>query len=43
MEEILNITDRMLVLFEGKFMGELSKSQYSQTAVLQLASGETLN
>jgi ribose transport system ATP-binding protein len=43
MEEILNITDRMLVLFEGKFMGELSKPQYSQAAVLQLASGETIN
>jgi ribose transport system ATP-binding protein len=41
MEEILNITDRMLVLFEGKFMGELSKDQYSQSTVLQLASGET--
>jgi ribose transport system ATP-binding protein len=43
MEEILNMTDRMLVLFEGRFMGELSKDQYSQSTVLQLASGETIN
>ena len=41
MEELLGLTDRMLVLYEGNCMGALEKSEYSQEKVLQLASGET--
>ncbi|WP_320128525.1 sugar ABC transporter ATP-binding protein [uncultured Sphaerochaeta sp.] len=40
MEEILGLTDRMLVLCEGKLMGELKKEDYSQENVLYYASGE---
>ncbi len=40
MEEILGLTDRMLILYEGKFMTRLEKEAYSQERVLQFASGE---
>ena len=40
MEEILGLTDRMLILYEGRFMAELKKEDYSQERVLQFASGE---
>lgn len=40
MEEMLGLTDRMLILYEGRFMAELKKENYSQERVLQYASGE---
>ena len=40
MEEMLGLTDRMLVLYEGKYMAELSKKDYTQEKILQYASGE---
>ena len=40
MEELLGLTDRMLVLYEGKCTGKLEKEEYSQEKVLQYASGE---
>lgn len=40
MEEVLGLTDRMLILYEGHFMAELKKEDYSQERVLQYASGE---
>ena len=40
MEEVLGLTDRMLILYEGQFMAELKKEDYSQERVLQFASGE---
>ena len=39
MEELLGMSDRILVLHEGRLMGELSKEEASQQKVLQLASG----
>ena len=40
MEEMLGLTDRMLVLYEGQFMAELNKEEYTQEKILQYASGE---
>lgn len=40
MEEIIGITDRMLVLYEGRLIGKLEKSEYSQEKILTYASGE---
>ena len=39
MEEILGMSDRILVLYEGRIMGELSKEQFTQERILTLASG----
>lgn len=39
MEELLGMSDRILVLHEGKISGEISKDKYSQDKVLELASG----
>ena len=39
MEEILGMSDRILVLHEGQIAGELPKEQFSQENVLTLASG----
>lgn len=40
MEELLGMSDRIIVLCEGKIAGELSRSEFSQNKVLDLASGE---
>jgi ribose transport system ATP-binding protein len=40
MEELLGLTDRLLILYEGKFIKELNKNDYSQELVLRYASGE---
>lgn len=42
MEELISITDRMLVLYEGKLMGKLEHAEYTQEKILTLASGESL-
>ena len=39
MEEILGMSDRILVLSEGRVAGELKKENFSQENVLTLASG----
>ncbi len=39
MEELLGMSDRIVVLHEGKFSGELKKEEFAQNRVLQLASG----
>ena len=39
MEELLGMSDRILVLHEGRVSGELSKNDFSQDRVLELASG----
>lgn len=39
MEELLGMSERLIVLHEGEQMGELSKEEFSQERVLQLASG----
>lgn len=40
MEEMLKLTDRMIILYEGKYMKELYKKDYTQEKILQFASGE---
>ena len=40
MEEIMGITDRMLILYEGTLRGELQRTEYQQERILKHASGE---
>lgn len=40
MEEILGMSDRLMILAEGKLTGKLEKEEFSQTTVLRYASGE---
>jgi ribose transport system ATP-binding protein len=42
MEEILGLSDRLIVLHEGRIAGRLERADYTQAAVLRLASGEQL-
>ncbi len=39
MEELLGMSDRIVVLYEGKVSGEISKEEFGQEKVLALASG----
>lgn len=39
MEELLGMSDRILVMSEGVLAGELQKNEFSQSRVLELASG----
>jgi ABC-type sugar transport system ATPase subunit len=39
MEELIGISDRIIVLCEGKITGELQKPEFSQETILSLASG----
>ena len=39
MEEVLGISDRIIVMREGRVVGELAKDQFSQQAVTELAIG----
>ena len=39
MEEILGMSDRALVMHEGRITGELSREQLSEEAIMQLATG----
>ena len=41
MEELLGMSDRIIVLHEGKVSGELLKDAFSQDRILELASGIT--
>ena len=41
MEEIIGLSDRVIVLHEGRIAGELSREELSQEAVLRLASGQS--
>lgn len=38
MEEIMGMSDRMLVMAEGKVVGELQKEEFSQDRILKYAS-----
>ncbi len=40
MEELLGMSDRILVFCEGQIAGELQKEEFSQVKILELASGE---
>lgn len=39
MEELMGMSDRILVMNEGRITGELKKEEYSQTRILEMASG----
>jgi ABC-type sugar transport system ATPase subunit len=39
MEELIGVSDRIIVLCEGKIAGELQKPEFSQETILSLASG----
>jgi len=39
MEELLGMSDRLIVLCEGKYMGEIPKDKFDQRYVIELASG----
>lgn len=39
MEELLGMSDRIVVLYEGKVSGEVMKEDFSQERILELASG----
>lgn len=39
MEELLGMSDRIIVLCEGRMTGELSKERFSQQRIMELASG----
>lgn len=41
MEEILGMSDRTLVMHEGKITGELSRAELSEQSVMQLATGRS--
>jgi len=42
MEEVLGMADRIIVMHEGQIGGELHKSQFSEQAVMHLATGMTM-
>jgi len=43
MEEVLGLTDRLYIMFEGQYMGMLEKEDYSQERILAMASGERID
>ena len=43
MEELLGMSDRLIVLSEGKLMGEVLKENFDQRYVIELASGNKLS
>jgi ribose transport system ATP-binding protein len=43
MEEVLRMSDRTLVMHQGRITGELAREQLTEEAVLHLATGSTLS
>jgi ribose transport system ATP-binding protein len=43
MEEVVGVSDRILVMHEGRISGELSRDQFSEHNVMQLAVGKATN
>ena len=43
MEEILGVSDRIIVLYEGEVVGEITKDKFTQENILTLASGLKLD
>ena len=41
LEEVMGMSDRALVMHEGRITGELSRDQLSEEAIMQLATGST--
>jgi ribose transport system ATP-binding protein len=42
MEEVLSMSDRVLVMHEGRLAGELGREQQSEEAIMRLATGSTV-
>lgn len=42
MEELIGMSDRILVLYEGNISGELNKVDFKQETIMELSSGESL-
>ena len=40
MDELLGMSDRIVVMSEGRKAGELSKEEFNQERILNMASGE---
>ena len=43
MEEVIGVSDRVLVMHEGRISGELNRDRFSEHNVMQLAVGRTIN
>jgi len=43
MEEVIGVSDRSLVMHEGRISGELERDQFSEHQVMLLAVGKTMN
>ena len=43
MEEVIGMSDRTLVMHEGRITGELNREDLSEESIMQLATGGTLN
>jgi ribose transport system ATP-binding protein len=43
MEEVIGVSDRILVMHEGRISGELGRDQFSEHHIMQLAVGKTMN
>jgi ribose transport system ATP-binding protein len=43
MEEVIGVSDRILVMHEGQISGELSRDQFNEHHVMQLAVGKAMN
>ena len=41
LEEVLRISDRVLVMHEGRLAGELGRAEMSEESIMQLATGQT--
>jgi ribose transport system ATP-binding protein len=42
MEEVISMSDRVIVMHEGRIAGELTRDEISEAAIMQLATGTTL-
>lgn len=40
MEELIGLSDRIMILYEGRVKGELKREEFSQATILDIASGE---
>ena len=40
MDELLGMSDRVMVMSEGRLAGELSKEEFDQERILDMASGD---
>jgi ribose transport system ATP-binding protein len=43
MEEVIGVSDRILVMHEGRISGQLNRDQFSEHQVMQLAVGKAVN